>query len=72
MPIIPAGGVSERRAASEMLARKRVEEVFDWVKTVAGDRKLRCCGVECNRFWMEMTTAGYNLARLAKLIPAVG
>ena len=50
-------------------ARKRVEEVFGWVKTVAGGRKLRYRGVERNRFWMEMTTAGYNLVRLAKLTP---
>ena len=50
-------------------ARKRVEEVFAWVKTVAGGRKLRYCGVARNGFWMEMTTAGYNLVRLAKLTP---
>ena len=50
-------------------ARKRVEEVFGWVKTVGGGRKLRYCGVERNRFWMEMTTASYNLVRLAKLTP---
>ena len=50
-------------------ARKRVEEVFGWVKTVAGGRKLRYCGVAGNRFWMEMTTASYNLVRLAKLTP---
>ncbi len=50
--------------------RKRVEEVFGWVKTVGGGRKLRYCGVDRNRFWMEMTTASYNLVRLAKLIPA--
>lgn len=48
---------------------KRVEEVFGWVKTVAGGRKLRYCGVGLNRFWMEMTTASYNLVRLAKLTP---
>lgn len=48
-------------------ARKRVEAVFGWVKTVAGSRKLRYCGVERNRFWMEMTTASYNLVRLVKL-----
>ncbi|MCY4416219.1 MAG: IS5 family transposase, partial [Chloroflexi bacterium] len=51
-------------------ARKRVEEVFGWVKTVGGGRKLRYCGVERNRFWMEMTTASYNLVRLSKLTPA--
>ena len=46
-------------------ARKRVEEVFGWVKTVAGGRELRYCGVARNRFWVEMTTAGYNLVRLS-------
>ena len=51
-------------------ARKRIEEVFGWVKTVAGGRKLRYCGVARNRFWMEMTTARYNLVRLAKLTVA--
>ena len=50
-------------------ARKRVEEVFGWVKTVAGGRKLRYCGVARNWLWMEMTTAGYNLVRLAKMTP---
>ena len=50
-------------------ARKRVEEVFGWVKTVGGGRKLRYCGAARNRFWMEMTTASYNLVRLAKLVP---
>ena len=52
-------------------ARKRTEEVFGWVKTVSGGRKLRYCGVVArNRFWMEMTTASYNLVRLAKLTAA--
>ena len=50
-------------------ARKRVEEIFGWVKTVGGGRKLRYCGVERNRFWMELTTASYNLVRLSKLTP---
>ena len=52
-------------------ARKRVEEVFGWVKTVAGGRKLRYRGLTRNQLSIEMTTAGYNLARLAKLT-AVG
>ena len=51
-------------------AWKRIEEVFGWVKTVGGGRKLRYCGTARNRFWMEMTTAGYNLVRLAKLTAA--
>ena len=51
--------------------RKRVEEVFGWVKTVAGGRKLRYCEIARNRLWAEMTIACYNLVRLAKLTAAV-
>ena len=47
--------------------RKRVEEVFGWVKTVRGGRKLRCRGVRRNEMWAELTVAGYNPVRLAKL-----
>ncbi|MFH1560510.1 MAG: IS5 family transposase [Chloroflexota bacterium] len=50
--------------------RKRVKEIFGWVKTVAGGRKLRYCGVERNQLWAEVTLAGYNLVRLAKLTQA--
>ena len=47
--------------------RKRVEEIFGWLKTVAGGRKLRYRGVARNQLWAEMALAGYNLVRLAKL-----
>ena len=47
--------------------RKRVEEIFGWVKTVGGGRKLRYRGVERNRLWWELTAAAYNLLRMAKL-----
>jgi transposase len=47
--------------------RKRVEEIFGWVKTVGGGRKLRYIGLERNQFWAELTTATYNLIRMAKL-----
>jgi len=50
--------------------RKRVEEIFGWVKSVAGGRKLRYCGVEKNQLWAELTMAGYNLVRMAKLVQA--
>ncbi len=55
--------------------RKRVEEVFGWVKTVGGGRKLRYRGVERNQLWWELTAAAYNLLRMAKLalsMPAQG
>ena len=50
--------------------RKRIEEVFGWVKMVEGDRKLRYSGVVRNRLWVDLTVAGYNLVRLAKLTVA--
>lgn len=48
--------------------RKRVEEVFGWVKTVGGGRKLRYIGVKRNQLWAELTAAAYNLLRMAKLM----
>jgi hypothetical protein len=47
--------------------RKRVEEIFGWIKTVGRGRKLRYTGVERNQLWAELTAAAYNLVRMAKL-----
>jgi transposase len=47
--------------------RKRVEEIFGWIKTVGGGRKLRYKGIDRNQFWMELTVAAYDLVRMAKL-----
>lgn len=55
--------------------RKRVEEIFGWVKTVGGGRKLRYKGIERNRLWWELTAAAYDLLRMAKIAldkPVVG
>jgi len=55
--------------------RKRVEEIFGWIKTVGGGRKLRYKGIERNRLWWELTAAAYDLLRIAKLalsMPAKG
>ena len=49
--------------------RKRIEEIFGWVKTVGGGRKLRYKGVERNQLWAGLTAAAYNLVRMAKLAP---
>ena len=43
--------------AASQWVRKRVEEVFGWLKTVGGGRKLRYCGVARNGFWAEMALA---------------
>lgn len=47
--------------------RKRVEEPFGWIKTVGGGRKLRYIGRQRNRAWFLMTTAVYNIIRIAAL-----
>ena len=47
--------------------RKIVEQVFGWMKTVGGGRKLRFVGRERNRSWLEFTAAAYNLVRMARL-----
>jgi len=47
--------------------RKLVEEVFGWIKTVGGGRKLRFIGVMRNQLWAELTACAYNLVRMAKL-----
>lgn len=48
--------------------RKRVEEIFGWVKTVGGGRKLRYIGVRRNQLWSEFTATAYNLVRMARLL----
>ena len=47
--------------------RKRVEEVFGWIKTVDGGRKLRYVGAAANRFWLEINASAYNLVRIARI-----
>jgi len=47
--------------------RKRIEEPFGWMKTVAGGRKLRYIGLKRNRAWFLMTGAVYNLIRITAL-----
>lgn len=51
--------------------RKRVEEIFGWIKTIGGGRKLRFIGLARNSFWTELTASAYNLVRLLRLMPAV-
>ena len=47
--------------------RKRVEEIFGWMKTVGGGRKLRYIGVARNRAWAMIAGTAYNLVRMANI-----
>jgi len=47
--------------------RKRVEEIFGWIKTVGGGRKLRYIGLERNQLWATLTGTAFNLIRMARI-----
>jgi transposase len=47
--------------------RKRIEEIFGWMKTIGGLRKTRYRGVERTNACAQMVVGAYNLLRLAKL-----
>jgi transposase len=49
-------------------ARKRVEEVFGWMKTVGGFRRTRYRGAERTGLAGYLVAAAYNLVRLANLL----
>ena len=48
--------------------RKRIEEVFGWMKTVGGLRKTRHRGTERVGWMFTFVAAAYNLVRLPKLL----
>ena len=50
--------------------RKRVEEIFGWVKTVGGLRKTRHRGVARVNWMFSFALAAYNLVRMRNLVPA--
>jgi transposase len=50
--------------------RKRIEEAFGWVKTVAGLRKARHCGLPKIDWQFTFAMAAYNLVRLPRLLAA--
>lgn len=49
--------------------RKRVEEIFGWMKTVGGFRKTRYKGRDKTQLQAWFVGAAYNLIRMAKLMP---
>ena len=47
--------------------RKRIEQVFGWIKTVGGLRRTRFKGRDRTQLAAYMVGAAYNLLRIAKL-----
>ena len=56
-------GISQR-------IRKRIEEGFGWIKTVAGQEKTKLRGCDRVGFAFTFAAAAYNLVRLPKLLAA--
>ena len=50
--------------------RKRVEEIFGWMKTVGGFRRTRFRGLARTQLAGYLVAAAYNLVRIARLVPA--
>ena len=49
-------------------ARKRVEEIFGWMKTVGGFRRTRYRGLDRTGLAGYLVATAYNLVRMAKLL----
>jgi transposase len=60
----PGYAVSQQR-------RKRVEEIFGWMKTVGGMRKLRHRGLALVGWMFTLAAAAYNLVRIRNLATAI-
>lgn len=53
--------------AASLRRRKRIEEIFGWIKTVASLRKTRYRGVKKVRWIFTFAVAAYNLVRMRNL-----
>jgi transposase len=54
--------------AASLRARKRIEEAFGWIKTVAGLRRTKLRGLHKVDWSFTFAAAAYNLIRLPKLL----
>ena len=56
--------------ATSQVRRKRIEEIFGWMKTVGGMRKLRHRGLQLVGWMFTFAAAAYNLVRMRNLTVA--
>ncbi len=52
--------------------RRRIEEIFGWLKTVGGLRKSRLKGIARTQLLAHLHGAAYNLLRIGRLCPMAG
>ena len=58
--------------AISLRCRKRIEEIFGWVKTTAGLTQLKVRGLDKVKVVFTFALAAYNILRLPKLIGSTG
>ena len=58
--------------AVSLRIRKRIEETFGWIKTIAGQAKTRFRGLDRVGWAFTFSAAAYNLVRLPKLLAQTG
>lgn len=66
-PGLDARTTRHRGYAVSQRKRKRIEEIFGWMKTVGGFRKTRFIGQAKTQLAAYLVGAAYNLLRLARL-----
>lgn len=72
----PGGSALDERTtrhagyAASQTKRKRVEEIFGWLKTVAMMRKTKYRGLDRVGWMFTWAAASYNLVRMRNLLPA--
>lgn len=54
--------------AANQRVRKRIEEVFGWIKSAAGLRQTKHCGRERVGWCFDLAATAYNLIRLPRLL----
>lgn len=52
--------------------RKRVEEIFGWLKTIGLQRQTRFRGVDRVGWMFTFATAAYNLVRMQRRLAGTG
>ncbi len=55
--------------AISQIERKRVEEIFGWMKTIGGLRKTRHRGADRVGWVSTFAATAYNLVRMRNLLP---
>lgn len=67
IPGLDARTTTSRAYQTSQRVRKRIEEIFGWMKTVGGLRRSRYLGLERTQAWGYFVAGTYNLLRMTRL-----